>query len=143
MSQRDAEQLSLLARALPGVAVSISASVPLAIAYSIYGIVRSPDGFSVAYMLVGTLATVLFALMISAVASVALGIPIYAATVLTRAPRAATIIATASVAGVAVLALLGGGELPDDMESVALFAIFGAVSGAAFWYGAERWSRSK
>ena len=143
MNQQGAERLSVLARALPGVAASIFAGVPLAIAYSIYGIASSPEGFSVAYMLLGTLATVLGSLVVSAVASVVLGIPIYAAAVLARAPRAPTLIVAASIGGVAVLESLGGGQLVDDIQSVAWFAFFGAVSGAAFWFGAERWSHSK
>jgi hypothetical protein len=143
MNQRGDEHPSVLARALPGVAASIFASIPLAIAYSIYGIASSSEEFSVAYMLVGTVATVLYSLMVSAVASVVFGIPIYAVTVVCRAPRAATLIVAASIAGVLVLALFGGGVLADDIQIVVVFAVFGAFSGAAFWFGAERWSRSK
>jgi len=52
------------------------------------------------------------------------------------------VIVAASIGGVVVLGLLGGGQL-GDIGSVAWFAFFGAFSGAAFWFGAERWSHSK
>ena len=122
--------------------MSVFATVPLATAFSLHGFLTSSEESSVIDIVLGTVATVVVALVISTVSGLAFGVPVYVLTARTRVPRALVLIVAAALVGVIVHELWRGGELFEDIGSMLLFAFFGAYSGAAFWLGADIWSRA-
>jgi len=130
------ETPGILARSLIGLAASVLAAVPLAIVFSLHGFVTSTAQDSAIGIFLGTAAVVIGALIVSAASGLVFGIPAYLLAVRTNAPRVVVLVVVAALAGVLVREWW-----LDGVGSALLFAFFGAYSGAAFWYGADGWSR--
>lgn len=140
--ERSAGTTTSLSRSLSGLAASVVAAVPLAIVFSLYGFFSSAEEHSLVEVVLGTALVVIAALIVSALGGLLFGVPVYVLAVHTRAPRAAVLVIAAALTGVIIHELWFGGELFEDIGSTMLFGFFGAYSGAAFWLGAEVWSRA-
>jgi len=141
--ERSAGTPTSFSRSLTGLAASVFAAVPLALVFSLYGFLSSAEEHSLVELVLGTALVVIAALIISAFGGLLFGVPVYVLAVHTRAPRAVVLVIAAALAGVIIHELWFGGELFEDVGSTLLFAFFGAYSGAAFWIGAEVWSRAQ
>ena len=133
---------SSFSRSLSGLAASVVASLPLAVVFSLYGFFSSAGKHSFVEIVLGTTTVVIAALIISALGGIVFGIPVYVLAARTRAPRVVVLIIAAALTGVIIHEWWIGGGLFEDVGSTLLFAFFGAYSGAAFWLGAEIWSRT-
>lgn len=131
-----------LSRALVGLAASTLATIPLATLVSLYGFFSSAEDHALTEVVLGAAVVVIFALPLSAVGGLVIGVPVYVLVSRTKAPRGAVLVAAAALTGVIIREFWLGGEPFDDIGSVGLFAFFGAYSGVAFWFGADVWSRN-
>jgi hypothetical protein len=125
-------------QAVGGAIASCLASIPLAIGYALYGFYSSGEVWSTGEVVMGTLLTAVFAVLMTLTGSIML-MSVYAVTARASRWRVPLLLLGAVVCGVIVEELWNGAALFEDLENLVLFASFGFYSGLAFWVGADVW----
>jgi len=106
--------------------------------YALYGFYFSGEVWSTGEVVMGTLLTAMFAVLMALMGSIML-MSVYALTTRANRWRVPLLIIAAVVCGVIIEELWNGAALFEDLENLVLFAFFGLYSGLAFWVGADVW----